>query len=62
MATYTTTKQQARAGAAARKVGGYHNLVRLSRELEVAGPGAKIVRRNGQFLVVKPAGKGKTPS
>lgn len=54
MTSYTTTKQQARAGAAARKVGGYHNLVKLSLEKEAAGPGAKIVRRSdGQFIVTK---------
>ena len=44
MAVLTSTRTQNRVAAAARKVGGYGELVRLSRERFAAGDGAVLVR------------------
>lgn len=58
MAVLTTTRDQNRVAAAARKVGGYENLVRLSKEAHAAGPGGVVRRdaRTGQWAYKKPKG------
>lgn len=58
MAVLTTTKDQNRVAAAARKVGGYENLVRLTQERQAAGPGAVVRRdaRTGEWGYRKPKG------
>jgi hypothetical protein len=56
MAVLTTTREQNRVAAAARKVGGYENLVRLSKEAHAAGPGGVLRRdpRTGEWSYCKP--------
>lgn len=54
MTILTTTKDQLRVATAARRVGGYDELIRLDREKRAAGPGAVLTRRNGK-LTYKPA-------
>lgn len=44
MAVLTTTKDQIRVAAAARKAGGYEELLRLAREKIARGRGAVLVR------------------
>lgn len=53
MAVLTSTRDQIRVAAAARKVGGYEELVRLSQERQAAGPNAKLVVKNGRYRYVK---------
>ena len=58
MAVLTSTRTQNRVAAAARKVGGYEELVRLSRERYSAGEGAALIRTaDGRwtYLKAKPA-------
>lgn len=52
MPILTTTRDQVRVGAAARRVGGYDELIRLDRERTAAGPGAVLKRINGRLCYV----------
>jgi len=45
----TTTRNQQRVAAAARKVGGYGELVRLAKERAAAGPSPKLTVDNGRY-------------
>jgi len=45
MVVLTTTRDQIRVGAAAKRAGGYDELVRLDREKRRAGKGAVLKRR-----------------
>jgi hypothetical protein len=48
----TTKQEQQAVASAARKVGGYAELVRLSQELEQAGGKGKVVRDpNGKWRI-----------
>jgi hypothetical protein len=49
MVLLTTTEDQLRVGAAARRAGGYSELIRLDREKRLAGPGAVLRRRNDRL-------------
>jgi len=53
MAILTTTKDQIRVAVAARKVGGYDELVRLDREKRAAGKGAVLTRKDGKLTYAK---------
>lgn len=58
MAVLTSTRDQMRVAAAARKVGGYGELARLSREKIAAGKGGVLTKdANGRwtYLKAKPA-------
>jgi hypothetical protein len=46
MAVVTSISEQQRVADAARKVGGYEQLVRLAREKQAAGANAKLVKDN----------------
>jgi len=62
MATVTTRAQQAKIGAAARKVGGYRMLIALDAQKRAGGDTAKIARdaRTGKWVVVnKPSSEKK---
>ncbi|PZR32921.1 MAG: hypothetical protein DI526_14990 [Caulobacter segnis] len=50
MAILTTTRDQIRVGAAAKRAGGYEELIRLDREKRAAGPGAILKREPGGRL------------
>lgn len=54
MAVLTSTQDQNRVAAAARKVGGYEELDRLSREKIAAGKDAKLTRTDDGRLTYKP--------
>lgn len=45
----TTTRNQIRVAAAARKVGGYGELVRLAKERAAAGPKPKLSVKDGRY-------------
>ncbi|AAK22592.1 hypothetical protein EIB18_03255 [Caulobacter vibrioides] len=49
MVILTTTRDQVRVGLAARRAGGYSELIRLDREKRRAGPGAVLKRKNGRL-------------
>ncbi|ALL13154.1 hypothetical protein [Caulobacter henricii] len=49
MVILTTTRDQVRVGLAARRAGGYSELIRLDREKRRAGPGAVLKRTNGRL-------------
>ena len=49
MVILTTTRDQIRVGLAARRAGGYSELIRLDREKRRAGPGAVLKRKNGRL-------------
>lgn len=53
----TTTRNQNRVAAAARKVGGYQALVRLSRERQNAPAGSVLMRdpRTGEWTYRRPS-------
>lgn len=54
MAVLTSTRDQIRVAAAARKVGGYKELVRLSNEWLAAGKGAVLTRNaDGRWTYTK---------
>jgi hypothetical protein len=53
MAVLTSTKDQIRVAAAARKVGGYEELDRLARAKLAAGPSAVLTREDGRLTYVK---------
>jgi hypothetical protein len=56
MAVLTSTRDQNRVAAAARKVGGYSALVRLSKQRHTVGAGAVLKRdpRTGEWSYCKP--------
>jgi hypothetical protein len=54
MAVLTSTKDQIRVAAAARKVGGYEELARLSREKIAVGRDAVLTREADGTLSYKP--------
>ena len=54
MAILTTTRDQIRVGTAARRVGGYDELIRLDREKRAAGKIAVLKRRpDGRLCYVR---------
>jgi hypothetical protein len=53
MGNITTLKEQRETSAAARKVGGYAELVRLANERRLAGNRGKLVQREGRWSVVE---------
>lgn len=57
MATITTTREQRETADAARRVGGYRELVRLAAERRRKGAGSTVVRNseNGRWSVLAPA-------
>lgn len=54
MTILTTTRDQIRVGAAAKRAGGYDELIRLDREKRAAGTGAVLTRRDGKLTYAKP--------
>lgn len=60
MVVLTTTRDQLRVGAAAKRVGGYDELIRLDREKRAAGKGAVLKRRPDGRLCYVPADKQET--
>lgn len=51
MGIVTSLAEQRRVSDAARRVGGYEQLVRLATEKRAAGPGATLVKRaDGQWI------------
>lgn len=49
MVILTSIRDQIRVGLAARRAGGYSELIRLDREKRRAGPGAVLKRKNGRL-------------